>query len=81
MATIGSMKRQFQRGQIVKVKAYGGEMLERRVVADLGRTVVICNEEEYQTANRGGRQPEGVGFPRADILQQAESAPERSTRN
>jgi hypothetical protein len=56
-----------ERGQIVRVRAYGGEILERRVVSDLGRTVVICCEAEYKAATVAGREPEGVGFPRADV--------------
>jgi len=43
-----------------------GEVLERRVVTDLGRTVVICSESEYQAAKRENREPDG-GFPRADV--------------
>ena len=44
-----------------------GEVLKRRVVADLGRRVVICSEAEYVDATNTGREPEGVGFPRADV--------------
>jgi hypothetical protein len=61
------MNKKFERGQVVSVKAYGGEVLERRVVADLGRTVVICSETEYQAATVAGREPDGVGFPRVDV--------------
>jgi hypothetical protein len=61
------MEHTFERGQIVTAKAYGGEVLTRRVVTDRGRTVVICAEVEYQAAIREKREPEGVGFPRADI--------------
>ena len=61
------MKQQFECGQVVRAKAYGGEILERRVVVDLGRTVVVCCESEYQKATAEGREPEGVGFPREDI--------------
>lgn len=61
------MKQKFERGQIVKAKAYGGEILERRVVKDLGRTVVICTDQEYKLAYKEGRDPEGVGFPRVDV--------------
>jgi hypothetical protein len=63
--------------QIVRAKAYGGEVLERRVVADLGRTVVICSESEYQTAESEGREPEGVGFPRTDISSNLPTKAER----
>lgn len=61
------MKQQFERGQVVTAKAYGGERITRRVVSDLGRTVVICAEAEYKAAQQEGREPEGVGFTRADV--------------
>ena len=50
-------------GQKVKVTEYGGRQLIRRVVVDRGASVVVCNEEEYITAEKQRRQPEGVGFP------------------
>jgi hypothetical protein len=61
------MKQEFKAGQLVAAKTYGGERITRRVVRDLGRTVVICSEAEYKAAKREERQPEGVGFPRADV--------------
>lgn len=61
------MKQQLERGQVVTAKAYGGERITRRVVRDLGRTVVICSEAEYQSATQEGREPDGVGFPRVDV--------------
>ena len=61
------MKQKFERGQLVTVKAFGGVILTRRVVTDLGRRVVICSEAEYRDATDTGREPEGVGFPRADV--------------
>ena len=54
-------------GEVVLVKVYGGETLERRVVADLGRVVEICNPQEYKKAVSEGRRPHGVGFPRRDV--------------
>jgi len=62
------MENTFERGQIVTAKAYGGEVIKRRVVTDNGRTVVICTEAEYQAAMREKREPEGVGFPRKDVV-------------
>jgi len=61
------MEQEFKRGQIVEVVAYGGELLVRRVVADLGGRVVICAESEWKTAQSGNREPEGVGFQRKDV--------------
>jgi hypothetical protein len=59
-------------GQMVTVKLYGGEKVQRRVVAIKGKIIVICAEEEYQAARREGREPEGLGFPESDILETVE---------
>lgn len=61
------------KGQIVTVKLYGGETAKRRVVAVKENVVVICSEEEYQTAMRQGREPEGLGFPWSDVLKEVEA--------
>ncbi|MGH2639996.1 MAG: hypothetical protein ACRDF4_12065 [Rhabdochlamydiaceae bacterium] len=50
-------------GDIVRVTEYGGRKLTRRVVDDRGASVVVCNEEEYVTAQAESRKPNGVGFP------------------
>ena len=54
-------------GTVVKVRCYGGEILTRRVARDRGRTVVVCNETEYQASVAGNREPGGIGFPRAAV--------------
>jgi hypothetical protein len=66
MGRIGRME-PLKRGQIVEVEAYGGEWLKRRVVSDLGDTVIVSAEKEFQAAVDGEREPEGVGFPRRDV--------------
>lgn len=60
------------KGQLVIVKLYGGETAQRRVIAVKEDVVVICAEEEYQTAQKEGRDPEGLGFPWIDVLELAE---------
>jgi hypothetical protein len=60
-------------GQIVTVKMYGGETALRRVIADKGRVVVICTEEEYASAKREKREAMGLGFPREDVLEAVEA--------
>jgi len=54
-------------GDLVQVKAWGGETLVRRVVSVRGDTVAVCNEEEYQAARSGGRQPTAIGFKLKDV--------------
>jgi hypothetical protein len=57
----------YEPGQVVNVQTYGGERVTRRVVSDLGRTVIVCIEDEFQQAKRESREPDGVGFPRRDV--------------
>jgi hypothetical protein len=54
-------------GQRVRVTEYGGRQVVRRVVKDCGTFVVVCNEHEYATAKKNGREPEGIGFPRRSV--------------
>jgi hypothetical protein len=61
------------KGQVVTVKLYGGETALRRVVAVRENVVVICTEEEFLTAQRQGREPEGLGFPWSDVLEPVEA--------
>jgi hypothetical protein len=56
------------KGNVVKVKLWGGEIAERRLLLDKGSVVVICSESEYREAEREGREPCGLGFPREDVL-------------
>lgn len=46
---------------------FGGERVLRIVVADNGRTVVVCNEQEFHRSNLENRSPEGIAFPRKDV--------------
>lgn len=65
---IGAGGSQVPKGKKVTVLLYGGNVAERRVVADKGNVVVVCSDEEYWRAEREGREPEGVGFPREDVV-------------
>ncbi len=60
------------RGDKVKALLYGGKIAVRRVVRIKGNVVVICAEEEYAAAMAEGRDPDGVGFPRQDIVSDRE---------
>lgn len=61
------------KGQQVIVKLYGGKTATRRVVAVKRDVIVICSEQEYQMAEKEGREPSGLGFPREDVLELAAS--------
>lgn len=56
-----------ERGQKVVATQYGGQKVVRRVVADLGSTIIICNDLEYFKALEQNREPQGIGFPREAI--------------
>lgn len=63
-------ERTYRRGDIVRLLAYGGDRLVRRVWQDLGRGVAICSEDTYQRAIRDGiAEPNCVGWPREDVLE------------
>jgi hypothetical protein len=55
-------------GQMVEVKAYGGVILQRIVIKAVMDTVIVCNPDEWETAKREGRMPEGIGFPVSSII-------------
>jgi hypothetical protein len=57
-----------ERGQNVQVIEFGGRKSVRRVVADHGQSVEVCNEGEWNAANRERRDPVGIGFPREYVL-------------
>jgi hypothetical protein len=55
-------------GDMVSVKAFGGNLLQRRVVGLTPTTVLICKDEEYQLSTRENRPPVCVGFPLAALV-------------
>ena len=56
-------------GNIVRLRAYGGEVLERVVAGFKGKTVLICTEAEYERAKKEAREPEAIGWPADDVLE------------
>ena len=60
-----------EKGQVVRVMGYGGKELQRRLIRETESTVIICTEEEYEAALREGREPRGVGFPKASLVANA----------
>lgn len=57
-----------EKGQIVRVMGYGGEELVRRLVRETESTIIICTEQEYEAAQREGREPRAVGFPKNSLV-------------
>jgi hypothetical protein len=65
------METELQRGQIVRVNAFGGKRPTVIVVEDRGNVVLVCKPEEYERALNEQRDPISVGFHREDILEKA----------
>lgn len=63
-----------QAGERVQVTEYGGNQLVRRVISDRGRVVEVCNESEWEAAQRDRRRPEGIGFPKESVQRCAPGA-------
>lgn len=55
-------------GQMVKLRAYGGEEIIRNVIRLEKDIVVVCRPEEYENARSQGREPTGVGFHIKDVI-------------
>ena len=55
-------------GDVVRLRAYGGEEIQRRVVEVTKDVILVCREDEYRRAQRQGRQPLSVGFRRTYLL-------------
>ena len=49
-------------GSLIRLRAYGGEEIVRRVVEVQPDAVLVCSEEEYERAQTEGRKPMTVGF-------------------
>lgn len=66
-------------GQMVKLRAYGGEELVRVVVRLDKKTVVVCRQDEYESARLEGREPMGVGFHLKDVISKGGEKPSHTT--
>jgi hypothetical protein len=55
-------------GALIKVRAFGGKEIVRRFIARQNGTILICSDEEYQSARREKRRPLCVGFPFSDLI-------------
>lgn len=57
-----------ERGDRVKVRAFGNRVLDRVVWDDCGTYVAVCRPEVYASASLLGREPIAVmGFPKEDV--------------
>lgn len=60
-------------GDWVQVRAYGGQVLKRRVVSTTDSLVYVVSDAEYRAAEVEGREPNAVGFYREAIIGQTEA--------
>ncbi len=58
---------QLKKGEMVVAKTYGGGEVERRVWEDIGETVYLCSERQYEALNKGWDAPMPIGFPKQDV--------------
>lgn len=57
----------FKIGDLVDVRAFGGEISARRVVSVQGKIVAVTTPEEYDLATKEQREPISIGFPLSDV--------------
>lgn len=63
-----------QNGDLVKVRAYGGEIQVRRLVEVQGKTAIITTDAEREAAAREKREPIRIGLPLADVIEVVEES-------
>lgn len=55
-------------GQMIKLRAYGGKELLRRVIRVNKDILIVCSPEEYEAALLEKREPLCVGFHLRDVI-------------
>ena len=55
-------------GKNVKLMAYNGQEIIRRVVEVRRETIYVCEEKEYDRAHQEGREPISVGFNKRYVV-------------
>lgn len=67
-------------GDFVRVRAYGGEVVPRLVVAVHFKGVLVCRPEEYELSRSEGRAPRTVGVAVEDLVPDGREAVESGVR-
>lgn len=63
-----------QNGDLVRVRAYGGEVQVCRLVEVQDKTAIVTTDEECEAATREEREPIRIGFPLADVIEVVEES-------
>jgi hypothetical protein len=56
-------------GSSIKLRGYGGQVIDIIVVSETKTHVAVCLSEEWLRATRERRTPDCVGFHKSDIVQ------------
>ena len=59
----------YVRGDIIRLRAFGGKQIVRRFVESLENSVLICTHAEYELALKEHREPLCIGFSPEDIIE------------
>jgi|DEB0MinimDraft_12_1074336.scaffolds.fasta_scaffold01855_12 hypothetical protein len=65
--TFSVQNTEISKGAVVRVRSYGGEILERRVWEVTGDAVFVCAEHVWEALASGIDAAPPVGFPIADV--------------
>jgi hypothetical protein len=61
----------YVKGDLIRLRAFGGKQIVRRFVESLGNSVLICTHAEYELALKEHREPLCIGFSPEDIIEPA----------
>ena len=56
-----------KRGQEVLAKTFGGVEVLRLVWEDVGDTVYLCSDSQFEALTKGWGAPMPIGFPKRDV--------------
>lgn len=59
--------KQFETGDVVRVRCYGGKRRENVVWSVGARIVYLCSRTQFAALRAGKEAPEPIGFPERDI--------------
>ncbi len=66
----------FKIGETLKIRTFGGKVVDRTLVDEAHGRVYVCTEVEFAAAARENREPLSLGFPSVDVVQNADRSDE-----
>ncbi|HYJ88791.1 MAG TPA: hypothetical protein VEW46_22195 [Pyrinomonadaceae bacterium] len=61
----------YVKGDLIKLRAFGGKRIVRRFVEERGGSILICSHEEYELALLEKREPLCIGFRPENIIEES----------